>query len=160
PNFALAHLGAAVNSTTAQEFFDELKKAVAAADKVSEPERLWIKGVDAGTHNDPAGQLEAFQKLVTLLPNDGRAHNLLGGLYFGRLEYAQAIAEYTKATQLNPTFSQPYNQLGYAYRFIEKFPEAEATFKKYIELIPNDPNPYDSYAELLMKMGKHEESIA
>jgi len=27
-------------------------------------------------------------------------------------------------------------------------------------LIPNDPNPYDSYAELLLKMGRYDESIA
>ena len=32
-------------------------------------------------------------------------------------------------------------------------------FKKYIELIPDDPNPYDSYAELLMKIGRYDESI-
>ena len=31
---------------------------------------------------------------------------------------------------------------------------------EYIELIPNDPNPYDSYAELLLKMGKFDEAIA
>ncbi len=36
----------------------------------------------------------------------------------------------------------------------------EQAFKKYIELIPNDPNPYDSYAELLLKMGRFEDSIA
>src|SRR6185436_19208556 len=35
----------------------------------------------------------------------------------------------------------------------------EAAFKKYIELIPNDPNPYDSYAELLLKIGKFDDSI-
>ena len=33
-------------------------------------------------------------------------------------------------------------------------------FSGYIKLIPNDPNPYDSYAELLMKTGRFEESIA
>src|SRR6185295_7775359 len=33
-------------------------------------------------------------------------------------------------------------------------------FKKYIVLIPNDPNPYDSYAELLLKIGRFDESIA
>ena len=32
-------------------------------------------------------------------------------------------------------------------------------FKKYVELIPNDPNPYDSYAELLLKMGRFDESM-
>ena len=44
-------------------------------------------------------------------------------------------------------------------RFTEKYADAEATFKKYIELLPNDPNPYDSYAELLMKMGRFQDSI-
>ena len=49
--------------------------------------------------------------------------------------------------------------MGYAYRFLESFTDAEAAFKKYTELIPDDPNPYDSYAELLMKMGRFDESI-
>ena len=33
-------------------------------------------------------------------------------------------------------------------------------FQKYIQLIPKDPNPYDSYAELLLKMGRYDNSIA
>jgi tetratricopeptide (TPR) repeat protein len=69
------------------------------------------------------------------------------------------VAEYEKATAINPSFSQPYNQMGYAYRFLDKYPEAEKAFQKYIELIPMDPNPYDSYAELLMKMGRFDDSI-
>jgi tetratricopeptide (TPR) repeat protein len=52
-----------------------------------------------------------------------------------------------------------YNILGYAYRQIENYDDAEKTFKKYTELIPDDPNPYDSYAELLMKRGRFDESI-
>ncbi len=52
-----------------------------------------------------------------------------------------------------------YNQLGYAHRFLENFSAAETPFTKYIELIPNDPNPHDSYAELLMKMGRFDDSI-
>ena len=37
---------------------------------------------------------------------------------------------------------------------------AETAFKYYIAHLPNDPNPYDSYAELLMKTGRFDESIA
>src|SRR5437868_13512231 len=33
-------------------------------------------------------------------------------------------------------------------------------FKKYVQLIPNDPNPYESYAGMLLKMGRYEVSIA
>jgi tetratricopeptide (TPR) repeat protein len=61
---------------------------------------------------------------------------------------------------LDPKFTLPYNQLGYAYRFQGKLSEAEKTFRKYAELLPDDPNPHDSYAELLMRMGRFDESIA
>jgi tetratricopeptide (TPR) repeat protein len=64
-----------------------------------------------------------------------------------------------RATDINPDFVPAYNQLGYALRFMEDFDGAEKTFQKYIELIPNEPNPYDSYAELLMKVGRFTESI-
>ncbi|HEX6648579.1 MAG TPA: tetratricopeptide repeat protein, partial [Pyrinomonadaceae bacterium] len=56
-------------------------------------------------------------------------------------------------------YSTAYNILGYAYRQNEAYADAENAFKKYIELIPNDPNPYDSYAELLLKMGRFDEAI-
>lgn len=38
--------------------------------------------------------------------------------------------------------------------------DAESAFRQYIALVPNDPNPYDSYAELLMKLGRFDESIS
>jgi tetratricopeptide (TPR) repeat protein len=60
---------------------------------------------------------------------------------------------------LAPDFAPAYNQLGYALRDSQRNKEAEAAFRKYIELIPNEPNPYDSLAELLMKMGRFDESI-
>jgi tetratricopeptide (TPR) repeat protein len=157
--FALAHLGLANTAGTAKEFFDALGQAVVLSGKVSEPERLIIAGVDAGAKGDVDRQKQSFTKLVADFPNDERAHNLLGGYYFGRQDYAAAVAEYKQATAINPSFSQPYNQMGYAYRFLDKYGEAEQAFKKYIELIPGDPNPYDSYAELLMKMGRFEDSI-
>ena len=157
--FALAHLGLANTAGTAKEFFDALGQAVALSGKVSEPERMIIAGVDAGAKGEVDRQKESFTKLVAAYPNDERAHNLLGGYYFGRQDYAAAVAEYEKATAINPSFSQPYNQMGYAYRFLDRYDDAERAFKKYIELIPGDPNPYDSYAELLMKMGRYEDSI-
>lgn len=158
-DFALGHFMLANTSQSNQEFFDELGKAVALADKVSEPERLLIDGLEAGAKGDVARQREVALKLVEVAPADERAHNNLGGYYFGQQDWANSVAEYEKALKIDPKFSQPYNQLGYAYRFMERFDDAERTFKKYIELIPNDPNPYDSYAELLMKMGRFEDSI-
>jgi tetratricopeptide (TPR) repeat protein len=115
----------------------------------------------SGRHECVSSQAEGVLSGVGQdVPNDERAHNLLATTYFGQQDYAKAITEYTRSTEIVPDFSQPYNQLGYAYRFLERYKDAEKAFKKYIALIPNDPNSYDSYAELLLKMGRYDESIA
>lgn len=159
PDFALAHLNLAFVVPSAKEYFEHFDMAKALIDKVSEGEKLMILGIEAGNNAMPIKQRELYQRLVTMFPNDERAHNLLGTNYFGQQEWENAITEYKTATVINPDFSPAYNQMGYAYRFIEKYPEAEKAFTKYIELIPDDPNPYDSYAELLMKTGRYQESI-
>jgi tetratricopeptide (TPR) repeat protein len=159
PRFALAYVGLANTSGTAKQFFDALTQAVKLADGVSEGERHLILGLEAGAKSDAAGQGRHYTELVRAYPNDERAHTLLGTYYFGRQDYATAVEHYKKATAINSAFAPVYNQLGYSYRFLEKYPDAEQAFRKYIELIPGDPNPYDSYAELLMKMGRFDESI-
>jgi len=159
PDFARAHFDLANTAPTNKAFFDALKKAVALAPKASEGERLMILGLEAGVKGDVAGQKTLYNKLVQAFPKDERALMLMGNFHFGQQDFAAAVVEYNKAAGANSAFSQPYNQLGYSYRFLGKFAEAERAFKKYIELIPADPNPYDSYAELLMKMGRFDESI-
>jgi tetratricopeptide (TPR) repeat protein len=159
PNFALAYVGLANTSATTKDFIAAASRAAALAGQVTEGERHIVLGLEAAMKGNAPVVLSHYTELVRLFPNDERAHNLLGNLYFGRQDYDAAIQHFVKATTINPSFSQPYNQLGYAYRFIDKLPDAETAFKKYIELIPNDPNPHDSYAELLMKMGRFDESI-
>jgi tetratricopeptide (TPR) repeat protein len=160
PSFAMAHYQLAANSATAKDFFAHIKHAVDLSGKVSEGERLTILALEAGGNAQPGKQLEYLTELVAKYPEDERAHFQLGGAYFGRQEYEKAVEHYQTATRINPRFSPAYNLLGYTYRPMEKYAEAEAAFKKYIELIPGDPNPYDSYAELLMKTGRFDESIA
>lgn len=159
PNFAIARLDYALVQPTIKKVLEELEKAVALADQVSEGERLMILGLQAGTRGLSLKQLAYYQRLIELYPNDERAHNLLGNYYFSQQDYNLAIKQYRRAIEINPTFTQPYNQLGYSHRYLENYAEAEEAFKKYIELIPDDPNPYDSYAELLMKMSLFDESI-
>jgi tetratricopeptide (TPR) repeat protein len=157
--FAMAHLFLAFARPTLSAYFESFNRALALKDKVSECERLWILGTEAGNAGDAKTQEEHYLKLVELCPNDERGHTLLGNFYFTFQNYKKAIDAYNKAIAINPDFSQPYNQLGYAHRFLGDYPQAEVAFKKYIKLIPDDPNPYDSYAELLMKMGRYDESI-
>jgi tetratricopeptide (TPR) repeat protein len=159
PNFALAELSRANASPTAKEFFEHLTKAVNLSDKASDGERMLIQAAEAGANANPTKQKEILEKLVAAYPNDERAHFNLGGYYFGQQDFTQAISHYKRATELAPDYSTAFNILGYAYRQNEAYSDAENAFKKYIELIPNDPNPYDSYAELLLKMGRFDEAI-
>jgi tetratricopeptide (TPR) repeat protein len=160
PNFAGAYFQLAQSSPTAKGFFDNMKKAVAMADKVSEGERLLIMGFQAGVDADQPKQKELYEKAVTAYPKDERAHFALGNYHNGQQDYAKAVEHYAMCTEIDSNYSPAYNSLGYAYRAMEKYDDAEKAFKRYTELIPGDPNPPDSYAELLMKMGKFEESIA
>jgi tetratricopeptide (TPR) repeat protein len=159
PSFALAFVGLANTAPTAAEFFDALRRATALVGAVSEGEAHIIRALEAGANSRPQEQFQNLSALVAMFPDDERARNLLGLYYFGRQEWAQASAEFRRATEINPEFSAPYNQLGYALRFQGDLAGAEKAFTNYIKLIPKEPNPYDSYAELLMKMGRFSESI-
>jgi len=160
PDFASAEVARANSAATAKDFFDHLNKAVALSSKASEGERLFILANEAGANGEVAKQKEYLDNLIALYANDERARFALGNYYFAQQEYEQAIAHYKRATEIAPTYSPAYNILGYAYRQQGNYVAAEQAFKKYVELIPDDPNPYDSYAELLLKMGRFEDSIA
>jgi len=159
PTFAQAWLALATTATTAQEFFGPLRRAVARADHVCAGERHMILGLEAGANSDLVTQYDHYKTLVRLYPEDERARLLLGTYFMGRQDYDAAIEQIRRATTINPQFAPAFNQLGYAYRFAGRYGDAEVAFKRYIELLPEQPNPYDSYAELLMKTGRFEESI-
>ena len=159
PDFASAELARANNSPTAKEFFEHLNKAVGLAGKASDGEKLFILANQAGANGDVARQKDTLDQLLAAYPNDERAQFALGNYYFGQQAYGPAIDHYKKATELAPNYSPAYNIVGYAYRQQDDYAHAEQSFKRYTELIPNDPNPYDSYGELLLKMGRFDDSI-
>jgi tetratricopeptide (TPR) repeat protein len=160
PNFAWAELFVANTSPTGADFFEHLNKAVNLADKASNGEKLVILAAQAGANGDVTKQKEYLDDLVAAYPYAERAHFALGGWYFGQQNYQQAIDHYRRATELDPNYSSAFNLLGYAYRQSGDYPDAEKAFQHYITLIPKDPNPYDSYAELLLKMGRYDDAIA
>lgn len=159
PDFALAYLYRANTQPTAKEFLADLKKAVSLSDKVSEAEQLQISGLEAGINSNSVKQKEDYEKLVSLYPKNARALTLLGGYYYGQQDYKKALEEYKKAAEADSKYSPVFNMLGYCNMQLMDYKAAEKAFQKYIQLIPDEPNPYDSYAELLLKEGKYDESI-
>ena len=160
PQFALGWLQWAQTSGTAKEFFAGMDKALATSSHASEAEQKFIRAADAGAKSRPAEQERLLAELAKQFPNDPRIQAQIGIVAFARQDYDGAVKSLSRAVELDPKFTLPYNQLGYAYRAQGKNAEAEKTFKKYAELLPDDPNPHDSYAELLMRLGRFDESVA
>lgn len=156
PNFAFGYLYVGQNNV---EFRKNLEKAVSLADKASPGEREWILAVMEQQNGNPIGRHAHLVKLMTLHPNDKRVHTEMGQYYQNIGDQMTALRHFTGSTKLDKKYAPAYNNIGYANMALGKHREAEAAFKTYISLIPNNPNPYDSYAELLMKTGKFDESI-
>ena len=156
PNFAMAYLFA---GRTNREFWDNLSKAVALADKVSPGEREWILAAKAQAEGDLPGQKSHLDQLLKLQPGDVRAHVFMANYYSNVGDDASALKHFQDAVALDKNYAPAYNNIGYANFRLGKYADAEKAFQTYIKLIPNNPNPYDSYAELLMKMGRYDDSI-
>ena len=159
PELAMAYLLRGNGAASTTEFLEFIGKAVSHAGTASEGERLVILAAEAASVGDAAKRKELLDKLVAAYPKDERAHELLGTYYQTQQDYPDAVGHLKAATDIAPAYAPVYNTLGYTYRAMEKYPEAEQAFKKYTELLPGDPNPYDSYAELLLKEGKFDQSI-
>ena len=157
--FALAYMYRASSGGGAQVVRTNQEKAHALAAKVSEGERVLIDYMQASSDANRPKEKELLDKLLTMFPEDKRVR-LNVGLYFQTInDYKSALESYTKATELDSTYAPAYNLLGYMNMAQGKLDAAEKPFKKYIALLPSKPNPYDSYAELLLKMGRYDESI-
>ena len=159
PTFATAWLNLAYVSPGTDLFVAALDSAKAYAPTASEGEQLIILAAKYGFEGKNKKQEETLQKLVEMYPGDENAHLLLGNLHFGLRQYRQAIVSYNLATQVNNNLAILHNQLGYSQRALGNYGEAEKAFKFYIKLNSENPNAYDSYAELLMEMGRFNESI-
>lgn len=160
PEFALAQLGLANTAPTNQDFFAAARRAEELAATASDGERLQIEAFMAGVNGEPERQLTLLESLENSYPGDERVQQQLGTYhFFTRQDYATAVRYLERAIDIDPTFSPAYNLLGYARRFLGDYDGAEQAFRTYTELIDDEPNPYDSYAELLMRMGRFDDSI-
>ena len=160
-NFAAAYLylGQAASFDNTNKFLQNLDKAKSLTDKVSEGEKNQILLLQAYFEGNVPKQKELSEKLVAAYPKDKRVHWGMAAFYNNQREYAKAVECYQKAIALDSKFAPLYNFLAYCQMNAENLPEAEKAIQKYVQLKPDEPNPYDSFAEILMKQGKFEESV-
>lgn len=159
-DFALAHIYRALTGVggfnVTRKHIDMAAKLV---DKVTEGERDLIHLNIALIDGNQTKQKVFLDKLLTGFPDDKRVQVWAGIFFYTTKDFTAAKKHLMTATNLDKNFAPPYNLLGYTEIALNDMTSAETNFKKYISLLPNSPNPYDSYAELLLKQGKYDESI-
>jgi tetratricopeptide (TPR) repeat protein len=134
-------------------------KALSLVDKVSPGERHWIMAAQAQADGDVPKMKQHLAELVKLHPNDQHVAYFAGNA-FRLVDDTEALTYFRRATTIDPKFAAPYNQIGYIQLRKGDFAGAEQALKQYIANRPDSANPYDSYAELLLRMGRYDESIA
>jgi tetratricopeptide (TPR) repeat protein len=159
PSFAMAYLYRAQSGGGYNVYRQNLNKAISLTGKVSEGEKLEIEYNEAYADGNGQKQKEFLDKLLVSFPSDKRIQAGAGMYYFGNNDFSTALLHFSKAAELDKNYSSTYNMIGYCYSALNNYQEAEKAFQTYIKLVPDRGNPYDSYGELLMKMGKYDESI-
>ncbi|MBI2930743.1 MAG: PD40 domain-containing protein [Planctomycetes bacterium] len=95
------------------------------------------------------------------LPQEDSAdiHLDAGEKSFADGDFANAIAEFTKAIDIDPTSWRAYRMRGRAQHRIARFKEAIADYSKAIDLNPRDAGYYGSRAHALHSLGEWEASL-
>jgi tetratricopeptide (TPR) repeat protein len=159
PGFAMAY---ALRAGTGDGFNvarQNRDKALSLSDKVSPGERAWIMAAQAQADGDVPKMKQHLVELLKLHPNDQHAAYFAGNA-MRVADDAEALTYLKRATTIDPKFAAPYNTIGYIQLRKGDFGAAEEALKKYIANRPDSANPYDSYAELLLRTGRYDESIA
>jgi TolB-like protein len=102
-------------------------------------------------------------KVLSLRPNDARAHEILGGILNMTNRTAQAIAEFERALALDPNLAAAHADIGDAKIFADRAGETEAHVNEALRLSPHDGRAwlwmlFASGAKLTL--GADEEAVA
>jgi tetratricopeptide (TPR) repeat protein len=159
PGFALAHSYMSMISK-GPERADHERRAVAASERLSEPERLYVRLNIARACEDMAEAHGLLRRLADLAPDDWRVQSRLGWSAFQDDRWEEAGAALRKAIDLNPKAGEPHNLLGYALAHQGLFQEAIHSIERYAAMKPDEPNPQDSLGEILLLAGRLDEAEA
>ncbi len=99
--------------------------------------------------------ISAFQKALTLRPDDPELYNQLGIVYGRIAQYDKEIESYEKAISIKPDYAEPYNNLGFVHNLYNRKEEAINSYKKAIQLKPDYASAYSNLGVIYGEAGKH-----
>lgn len=139
---AIAYLYRGGFSQSSEEFMNDLAKAKAHLDGVSDWEKMYYDFQNSFVSNDYNKRLDAIQKIVAAYPDAARAQVDLGNTYSANNENDKARAAYQKAVELDPKWTGGYGGLFTSYVFSDPkdLKKGEENALKVVELTPKSSN--------------------
>ncbi len=159
PNFALAHLFLAYDSTNPTEEAAELAKARSLGANASKAEQLLIEWLAGSREGEYVPAISAMNDLIAQYPEDKFLLYLAGRWMVQRGNYDAAQHLLERATVIDPNYPAALNELGYAYAFTGSFYLAYESLDKYVTVEPGEPNTEDSYGEISRMAGEYERAL-
>ncbi len=144
PNFgyAYARLGATYgNLGEAKLSRDNIAKAFALKDRVSERERLYIAGhYWSRVAGDVPKAIEDYELYKQTYPRDSVAYNNVGIFYQRLEEHDKALENFLKSVELAPDTANGYTNAADVYQAQGRFDEAKAIVAQWSKRLGDSPN--------------------
>jgi tetratricopeptide (TPR) repeat protein len=153
PNFALAYVFIAYNSSDPAEAKAAQEKAKLLAAKASPGERLLIQWITSIRENNFIAGISAMNDMLEMFPKDKHLAYLAGNWMMGQNSYEQAQKTLQGALAIDKNYPPALNDLAYCYAQSREYPKAFEVMERYVAVLPTLPNPQDSYAEILRMSG-------
>jgi tetratricopeptide (TPR) repeat protein len=153
PNFALAYVFIAYNSSDPAEAKAAQEKAKLLAAKASPGERLLIQWITSVRENNFIAGISAMNDMLEMFPKDKHLAYLAGNWMMGQNSYEQAQKTLQEALAIDKNYPPALNDLAYCYAQSREYPKAFEVMERYVAALPTLPNPQDSYAEILRMSG-------
>jgi tetratricopeptide (TPR) repeat protein len=100
-------------------------------------------------------ELEILQHVLTVCPEDARAHYYLGNLLYDKRRYEGAMEHWEAACRLEPGFSIPWRNLGVAWHNVRHDRErARSCYERALEVNPHDGRLLSELDQLAKRMGE------
>jgi tetratricopeptide (TPR) repeat protein/DNA-binding winged helix-turn-helix (wHTH) protein len=163
PQFAMAYArigyAYAVNWNRIDEGKPYLEKAFELSGRLSEKDKLYIRGWYAIVNFDFTRAIQSFREIVARSPLEVEGYRSLGLLLQGEERYNEAIEVLKQGLIIDPEAKDLYNRLGAIYSDLGRHEEAIAMYQRYVHLAPQEPNAHDSLAIGNEWAGRYEEAI-
>ncbi|KAJ7289394.1 hypothetical protein C8J57DRAFT_1706248 [Mycena rebaudengoi] len=109
---------------------------------------------------EPDNAVAHYEKAWTISGQTaGRAMRSMGGYYFARAQYTEAIECLKKAVAINPLLSRSWFILGCACMRVEDWPEAKVAFTRCVAIDEEDGESWSNLASMYMHMGTDKKSV-